>query len=39
MRERESARYGHVNPIANSNLGYEFCKGYYSRVTDAFMGE
>ena len=21
-------------PIANPNLGYEFCKGYYSRVTD-----
>jgi hypothetical protein len=21
-------------PIPNSNLGYEFCKGYYSRVTD-----
>ena len=25
-------------PIANPNLGYEFCKGYYSRVTDRMHG-
>ncbi|MEP6932992.1 MAG: glycosyl transferase, partial [Nitrospirota bacterium] len=25
-------------PIANPNLGYEFCKGYYSRVTDRLNG-
>lgn len=25
-------------PIANSNLGYEFCKAYYSRVTDRMHG-
>lgn len=25
-------------PIANPNLGYEFCKGYYSRVTDQMHG-
>ena len=25
-------------PIANPNLGYEFCKGYYSRVTDRLHG-
>lgn len=25
-------------PIANPNLGYEFCKGYYSRVTDRLDG-
>ena len=25
-------------PIANSNLDYEFCKGYYSRVTDRMYG-
>lgn len=25
-------------PIANPNLGYEFCKGYYSRVTDRLYG-
>ncbi len=25
-------------PIANPRLGYEFCKGYYSRVTDQLHG-
>lgn len=25
-------------PVANPNLGYEFCKGYYSRVTDRLHG-
>jgi len=25
-------------PIATPNLGYEFCKGYYSRVTDRLYG-
>ena len=25
-------------PVANSNLGYEFCKGYYSRVNDRLHG-
>jgi glucosyl-3-phosphoglycerate synthase len=25
-------------PVANSNLDYEFCKGYYSRVTDRMYG-
>lgn len=25
-------------PMANPNLGYEFCKGYYSRVTDRMHG-
>lgn len=25
-------------PIANPNLGYEFCKGYYSRVTNRLHG-
>jgi len=25
-------------PVANVNLGYEFCKGYYSRVTDRLHG-
>ena len=25
-------------PIANPNLGYEFCKGYYARVTDRLHG-
>lgn len=25
-------------PMANPNLGYEFCKGYYSRVTDRMYG-
>ena len=25
-------------PIANPGLGYEFCKGYYSRVTDRLHG-
>jgi glucosyl-3-phosphoglycerate synthase len=25
-------------PIANPSLGYEFCKGYYSRVTDRMHG-
>lgn len=25
-------------PIANPNLGYEFCKGYYTRVTDRLHG-
>lgn len=25
-------------PIAHPNLGYEFCKGYYSRVTDRLHG-
>ncbi len=25
-------------PIANPGLGYEFCKGYYSRVTDRIHG-
>ncbi len=25
-------------PIANPNLSYEFCKGYYSRVTDRLHG-
>lgn len=25
-------------PIANPNLGYEFCKGYYSRVSDRMHG-
>lgn len=25
-------------PVANLNLGYEFCKGYYSRVTDRLHG-
>lgn len=25
-------------PLANPNLGYEFCKGYYSRVTDRMHG-
>jgi len=25
-------------PVANPNLGYEFCKGYYSRVTDRLYG-
>ncbi|OGW89965.1 MAG: glycosyl transferase, partial [Nitrospirae bacterium RIFCSPLOWO2_12_FULL_63_8] len=25
-------------PLANPNLGYEFCKGYYSRVTDRLHG-
>ncbi len=25
-------------PIANPGLGYEFCKGYYSRVTDRVHG-
>lgn len=25
-------------PIANPNLGYEFCKAYYSRVTDRLHG-
>jgi glucosyl-3-phosphoglycerate synthase len=25
-------------PITNPNLGYEFCKGYYSRVTDRMHG-
>ncbi len=25
-------------PVANPNLGYEFCKGYYARVTDRMHG-
>jgi glucosyl-3-phosphoglycerate synthase len=25
-------------PIANPSMGYEFCKGYYSRVTDRMHG-
>ena len=25
-------------PLANPSLGYEFCKGYYSRVTDRLHG-
>ncbi|MBL8291900.1 MAG: hypothetical protein JNN08_08685 [Bryobacterales bacterium] len=25
-------------PVANPNLGYEFCKGFYSRVTDRMHG-
>lgn len=25
-------------PVANPNMGYEFCKGYYSRVTDRLHG-
>ena len=25
-------------PLANPNLGYEFCKGYYPRVTDRMYG-
>lgn len=25
-------------PVASPNLGYEFCKGYYSRVTDRLHG-
>ncbi|HXF91366.1 MAG TPA: glycosyl transferase [Nitrospiraceae bacterium] len=25
-------------PIANPNLGYEFCKGFYARVTDRLHG-
>jgi len=25
-------------PVANPNLGYEFCKGYYQRVTDKMYG-
>ena len=25
-------------PVANPNLGYEFCKGYYARVTDKMHG-
>lgn len=25
-------------PIVNPNLGYEFCKGYYSRITDKMHG-
>jgi len=25
-------------PLASPNLGYEFCKGYYSRVTDRLHG-
>jgi glucosyl-3-phosphoglycerate synthase len=25
-------------PIVNTNLGYEFCKGYYSRVTNRLHG-
>ncbi len=25
-------------PVANPNMGYEFCKGYYSRVTDRLYG-
>lgn len=25
-------------PIANPNMGYEFCKGYYGRVTDQMHG-
>ncbi|MFQ5992319.1 MAG: glycosyl transferase [Nitrospiraceae bacterium] len=25
-------------PVTNPNLGYEFCKGYYSRVTDQLHG-
>ncbi|MBU1471322.1 MAG: glycosyl transferase [candidate division Zixibacteria bacterium] len=25
-------------PLGNPNLGYEFCKGYYSRVTDRLHG-
>ena len=25
-------------PIVNPNLGYDFCKGYYSRVTDKMHG-
>ncbi len=27
-----------VYPIVNTNLDYEFCKGYYSRVTDKLHG-
>ncbi|MBE0616437.1 MAG: glycosyl transferase [Proteobacteria bacterium] len=27
-----------VYPIVNSNLDYEFCKGYYARVTDRLHG-
>lgn len=25
-------------PVVNANLGYEFCKGYYARVTDRIHG-
>lgn len=25
-------------PVVNSNMGYEFCKGYYPRVTDRLHG-
>ena len=25
-------------PVVNPNMGYEFCKGYYSRVTDQLHG-
>ncbi len=25
-------------PIANASMGYEFCKGYYSRITDRMHG-
>jgi len=27
-----------VYPVANPNLGFEFCKGYYARVTDRMHG-
>jgi glucosyl-3-phosphoglycerate synthase len=27
-----------VYPLANPNLGFEFCKGYYARVTDRMHG-
>ncbi len=27
-----------VYPVANPNLGFEFCKGYYARVTDMMHG-
>ncbi len=27
-----------VYPVANPNLGFEFCKGYYARVTDKMHG-
>ena len=36
--EFELAEFNRHNPIASPNMDYEFCKGYYARVTDRMHG-
>ncbi|MBI4611065.1 MAG: glycosyl transferase [Candidatus Rokubacteria bacterium] len=44
LHDSDIASYGRdllarlVYPVANPKLGFEFCKGYYSRVTDRLHG-